>query len=83
MLEAMASGCPVIAFKKAGALEIVREGINGMFFDNQTSESVKEAIKKFNPKRFDPRLIRQSSLKFDKKIFQEKIKKFILGHINM
>ncbi|OGD65772.1 hypothetical protein A3F08_01675 [Candidatus Berkelbacteria bacterium RIFCSPHIGHO2_12_FULL_36_9] len=83
MLEAMASGCPVIAFKKAGALEIVREGINGMFFDNQTSESVIEAIKKFNPKRFDPRLIRQSSLKFDKKIFQEKIKKFILGHINM
>jgi len=81
MLEVMASGRPVIAFKKGGALEIVRENINGEFFDEQSSESVMDVVKKFSPKKYDPRLIRQYSFKFDKKIFQQKIKEFIQSKI--
>lgn len=80
IIEAMASGRPVIAYKKAGALEIIREGLNGLFFESLTPESVIDAINSFNPKKYDSRLIRQYAMKFDKKIFKEKISKFINSH---
>lgn len=46
-VEAQACGRPVIAFAKGGALETVIDGKTGVFFDRQETESVIEAIKKF------------------------------------
>jgi glycosyltransferase involved in cell wall biosynthesis len=48
-LEATACGRPVVAFGAGGALDTVREGINGIFFDAQTVESLARALA-------DPRL---------------------------
>jgi len=47
-VEALAAGAPVIAFGKGGALDIVQDGESGILFDEQTTESVVEAIKKPN-----------------------------------
>jgi len=76
-IEAMASGRPVIAFRAGGAKETVIEGKTGLFFNEQTSESLGEAVKKFKSLSFNPEEIRNYSLKFDKEIFKEKIKNFI------
>jgi len=76
-VEAMACGRPVIAYRGGGALESVKEGKTGMFFDQQTPESLSEAVKKFKSAEFDPRKIRQQALKFDKEIFKRKIKDFV------
>jgi len=76
-LEAMACGRPVIAYRGGGALESVKEGETGVFFNEQTANSLVEAVKKFNPSKFNPKLIRQHALKFDKQIFKKKIKDFI------
>jgi glycosyltransferase involved in cell wall biosynthesis len=46
-VEAIASGCPVIAYGQGGALEYVTEGLSGTFFDSQTSSSLQKAILKF------------------------------------
>lgn len=46
-VEAQACGRPVIAFAKGGALETVIDGKTGVFFEKQETESVIEAIKKF------------------------------------
>lgn len=46
-VECQACGRPVIAFGKGGALETVAENKTGIFFKEQTAESVKEAILKF------------------------------------
>lgn len=46
-LEAMASGTPVIAFNQGGVTETVVEGKTGLFFREQTVESLCEAILKF------------------------------------
>ena len=39
-IEAQAHGIPVVAYRKGGALETVREGITGAFFDAQTCDSL-------------------------------------------
>lgn len=76
-VEAMACGRPVIAYQGGGALESVKEGETGIFFDEQTPESLINAVKKFNPGNFNPQKIRKHALKFDKEKFKKKIKDFV------
>lgn len=76
-LEAMASGRPVIAYAGGGALETVVDGKTGIFFNEQIPKFLEEAVKKFNPSDFDPSIIRQHALTFDKEIFKTKIKQFV------
>lgn len=76
-LEAMASGRPVIAYRKGGALEIVVEDKTGVFFDNQTCDELINAVKKFETMNFDKQEIRRHAETFDEVIFKEKISKFI------
>ncbi len=76
-VEAMAAGRPVIAFRGGGALETVEEGKTGLFFNEQTKESLIDILRKFNPADFSPQYIRQRAEQFDKEIFKDKIKGFV------
>jgi len=75
-IEAMASGRPVIAYKKGGAMDYIDEGLNGLFFDTQSSESLNNKISEFEDSytQFNPDAIRKSVEKFDKKYFYENFK---------
>ncbi|WP_239022724.1 glycosyltransferase [Pseudoalteromonas distincta] len=75
-LEAMASGRPVIAYKKGGALETVAEGISGMFFNEQSEQSLQVAINEFenNKHNFKPEVIRAYVKKFDQIRFKQEFK---------
>lgn len=77
-LEAMASGAPVIALQKGGAAESVTER-TGLFFHDQTPESLMEAIRQMeiNPERFSELECRKRAQEFSKEIFQNKLKTFI------
>jgi glycosyltransferase involved in cell wall biosynthesis len=46
-VEAQAAGCPVIAFREGGALDTVKENATGIFFDEQTPESLIAAMEHF------------------------------------
>ena len=46
-VEAMASGCPVIAYGRGGVLETVVEGKTGLFFQEPTVEGLMEAVARF------------------------------------
>lgn len=81
-VEAMASGRPVIAYRSGGALEVVVEGKTGVFFDEQTPESLKNALIKFKEISFDPCVIRKYALKFNKDVFKEKIVSFVEETMN-
>ena len=48
IVEAQAAGCPVIAYKAGGALETVIEGLTGLYFEEQSSASLIDAIKRFD-----------------------------------
>jgi glycosyltransferase involved in cell wall biosynthesis len=78
-VEAMAAGRPVIAFRKGGALETVIEPITGLFFDEQTPESLMETIVKFESMygQFDAQKIKDHAEKFAKTVFRQKVKEFI------
>lgn len=82
-LESMASGVPVIAYRAGGAVEIVKEGVNGIFFDSQTVDSVIRAVEKFQNTSFDRKVIRQSIISFDKEIFKTKIRDFVQKEWNL
>lgn len=76
-LEAMASGRPVIAYRRGGALETVVEGLSGTFFDDQTWESMAHKILRFREEDYDPHQIRAYSRNFDESVFRQKIQNFI------
>jgi len=46
-IEAASAGCPVIAYRGGGALETVKENVTGLFFDEQTPESLIAAMELF------------------------------------
>lgn len=75
VVEAMASGRPVLAFKAGGAKETIKEGETGTFFSEQSVESLIRALRQFNPADFDPQCVRARALLFDKEIFKEKFLK--------
>lgn len=71
MVEAQAAGCPVIAYGKGGAEEIVLNSETGLLFQEQTSRSLIEAVlhlqnKKLNSKAAQERAARFSSKRFRK-----------------
>lgn len=76
-LEAMASGRPVIAYKSGGALEIVENNVNGIFFEKQTPESLIMALERFEEIKFEPEQIRAKAFQFDRDNFKQKIKEFV------
>jgi glycosyltransferase involved in cell wall biosynthesis len=47
MVEAQASGAPVICYSQGGAADIISDGVTGAFFHAQTSEAVEVAIQRF------------------------------------
>lgn len=76
-LEAMSSGKPVIAFGKGGALETVIPGQTGLFFHEQTKESLKKVILEFSALKWDRSFIRKHALQFDRCIFEQKLRQCI------
>lgn len=77
VVEAMASGRPVIAYKKGGAIETVIEGKTGIFFKEQTVESLIEAINKFKSEDFNPVEIREHAEQFSAERFKKEIGEFV------
>lgn len=72
-LEAMASGRPVIAYGRGGALETVIKDKTGVFFQEQTSKALIDTIKKFDHKRFNKQIIRKRAEEFSQDRFKEEI----------
>ena len=77
-VEAQSTGTPVIALRYGGHLETVLEGVTGYFFDEQTPESILQAILKMESKPLQNHTeIRQHALQFDQTIFQTKIQTYV------
>ena len=46
MVEALASGTPVIALARGGAAEIVRDGIDGILLDAARPDAIRQAVRR-------------------------------------
>lgn len=78
-VEAMLHGVPVIAYKDGGALEIIKEGITGEFFDSQTPEVLADGVRRFmvNKDRYDRETIIIKAEEFNKERFKREIECYI------
>ena len=77
-LEAQACGRPVLALGRGGALETVRDGETGLFFDAQEPAALVEAVRRAERMRFDPAVARMHAERFDRPIFKERLARWIL-----
>lgn len=77
-LEAMASGRPVIAYNKGGVRDTVIHKRTGLLFEDQTKESLNEAIIEFEENfEYVQSDLRKHCEKFSDKRFKKEIKEFI------
>jgi glycosyltransferase involved in cell wall biosynthesis len=72
-LEAMASGRPVVALRRGGAMETVIDRITGLFFDEETPEALMEAVDRASRMKWLPELCRGQAQRFDIPVFREKL----------
>lgn len=79
IVEAQAAGCPVIAYRGGGALETVVDGATGLFFAEQSTESLIEAIRRFEEVSncFRSHELRENAQKFSKANFAESFQAFV------
>ena len=71
-VEAQACGTPVIAFARGGAAETIVEGQTGLFFREQTAESIIDAVREFDVMGdWDVKAIRRNAERFDAVRFRE------------
>ena len=76
-VESLAAGTPVIGMAKGGALDIVEDGVNGVLFEEQTAESLVEAIERFEKMEFSEEIVRKSAEKFSDEAFKYQLDKLI------
>lgn len=81
-IEAMAAGTPVLAYGKAGALETVQAGKTGEFFEQQTVESLVQALKKFDPKKYSRKDLLARADDFSEEAFAKRVKEFVDSKVN-
>ncbi|EWY37094.1 glycosyl transferase [Skermanella stibiiresistens SB22] len=78
-VEAMAAGKPVIAYGKGGVCDTIIDGVTGVLFHEQTSDSLVAAVKWFerNSHAFSRKTIMEQSSHFARANFRERMKAVI------
>lgn len=76
-VEALAAGCPVIAYADGGSRDIVLPEKNGVLFSEQTVASLVAAIQKFESMAFNRSTVSASADRFSAENFRAAIKQLI------
>ncbi|OIO53143.1 hypothetical protein AUJ46_05785 [Candidatus Peregrinibacteria bacterium CG1_02_54_53] len=72
-LEAQACGTPMIALRRGGVLDTVKENATGIFFEEQSVPALHGALERFEHATFDHDAIREHARQFSSSRFKEKI----------
>lgn len=80
-VEAMASGRPVLAYGRGGAIDSVRPGVSGLFFREQTKESLIDAVEAMEAwlPQFNPADAMREAERFSPERFDEGVLSVIAG----
>ena len=76
-VEALAAGCPVVAFGKGGATDYVKDGKNGILFKEQNAKSLAEGILRFEKLKFNRAKIAKTADKFSLERFDRELLNFV------
>ena len=76
-LEAAAAGRPTIAYGAGGALETIVENETGAFFGEPTPRALADAIRAFDPARYDPARLRAHAERFRPERFLARLRAIV------
>ena len=76
-LEAAAAGRPTIAYAAGGALETIVDGETGAFFRDPHPRSLSEAIRAFDPSRYEPDRLRAHAETFRPERFVARLRAIV------
>jgi UDP-N-acetylmuramyl pentapeptide phosphotransferase/UDP-N-acetylglucosamine-1-phosphate transferase/glycosyltransferase involved in cell wall biosynthesis len=76
-VEAQACGTPVLAYGRGGVLESVIAGQTGLFFMEQTAQSIIDAIAAFEKVEWNARAIRRHSENFSTARFRQQLRNLV------
>lgn len=77
MVEAQSAGCPVIAYGKGGAKEILKDGETGLLFQEQTSRSLIEAVLKFQRMKLNSKAAFENAARFSSERFRNEFSTYM------
>jgi glycosyltransferase involved in cell wall biosynthesis len=77
MVEVQSAGKPVIAYGAGGALEIVKEGVTGVFFKKPTVKSLSEVLLKFKDSRYNENNCKKNATRFSEKNFRDSLLRYL------
>lgn len=80
-VEAMAAGCPVIAYGVGGARDTVVEGKTGLFFERQTVTALEKTLQNFSRRHFDEAALVKHAAAFSNDRFRYEIESFVNEHL--
>ena len=79
-IEVMASGRPVIAYSKGGAVDTVVDGVTGLLFDDQSVEGLVKAVQHFESEMLhtiDQQALAEHARNFDENHFRERVSVYL------
>lgn len=76
-VEALAAGCPVLAYGVGGARDYVKDGKNGLLFEPQSAKALAEAILKFEEMKFNRAKVAKTADKFGVERFDKELMDFV------
>ena len=79
--EGMNAGKPVLALRRGGALETVREGVTGEFFDDPIPEGLADGIRRLNDRyeHYDASVMREHVRQFSDEQFRKSMNFLVYG----
>ncbi|QDA37008.1 glycosyltransferase family 4 protein (plasmid) [Paracoccus liaowanqingii] len=84
-IEAMASGRPVLAYRRGGALETVVDGVTGLFFDDQSVEAIIDGVARMEAALatgiFDSAAIVDHAMQFSPDRFHSRMEAVLAAHV--
>ena len=77
-IEAMACGTPVIGLNRGALSETLLEGVSGLFFEEQTVDSIQNAVNRFERAEFSPHRVRAHAEIFSAERFNREFRGFVM-----
>ena len=78
-VESQAAGTPVVAYRAGGALETVKDGETGVFFDEQSVEALCGAMEECEGRKWDAVKCRDNARRFSKSAFFSQMREILDG----
>jgi glycosyltransferase involved in cell wall biosynthesis len=80
-VEAQLCGMPVVAFGRGGLRDSILDGETGIFFGEQTVDSLNAAVDRFEASRISPDACRRSGERFSRPRFRDAMRDFVLKQV--